>query len=157
MSLDEECFHEHLGSFEFREGAESGRWGFHQDDSVVWPNAVLWAAAPPRAGGPDRFFLFFNLADYPKSGPTAFVWDPDTKAKLDKAHWPKGANDVHMAFRATWNDANALYVPWDRAAAAGHPDWLVQHAGLIWAPSHTIVHYLRLTHELLQSDDYHGI
>ncbi len=156
LSLDEECFREHLEGFDFRQGEEAGRWSLHEDDSVKWPNAVIWVAAPPRASGPDRFHLFFNLGGYPNEGPTAFLWDPATKAKLDPANWPKGVNDVHMALRATWNNANAIYAPWDRLAAAGHPDWLVKHAGLLWSPAHTIVHYLRLTHELLQSEDYHG-
>ncbi len=157
MSLDEECFLDHLTRFDFLQGEEAGKWGQLKDEAVRWPNAVIWIAAPPREGAPDRFHFYFNLAQYPKSGPTAFLWDPETRSKLDTSKWPKGTNDIHMAFRATWNNADAIYVPWDRLAAAGHPDWLVQHAGLLWAPNYTIVNYLRPTYDLLQSEDYHGV
>lgn len=157
MNLDEECFHEHVASFAFQQGVEDGKWDLHDDESVKWPHAVIRIAAPQRSGGPAHFHLLFNLDHYPKTGPTAYPWDPETKTKLDVTKWPKGSNDVNMAFRATWNNADAIYVPWDRLAAAGHPDWIVQHAGLLWNPEHTIVNYLRPTHELLQSDDYHGV
>jgi hypothetical protein len=156
LTLDAECFQGHIASFEFREGEELGSWGLLLDKTVQWPNAVIWIAAAPRPQSPDRYHLFFNLAHYPKVGPTAYLWDIETKAKLALAKWPKGVGDVKMAFRTDWNNAAALYCPWDRVAAEGHPDWAVKHAGQIWTSGHTIVHYLRRTHELLISDEYYG-
>ncbi|MGB6220085.1 DUF7665 family protein [Haloferula sp.] len=156
LSLDEECFCEHLEGFNFLQGVTEGQWGLHEDESVKWPNTVIWVAAAARGESPTRFYLFFDLKHYPKTGPTAYLWDPASKSKLDLTKWPKGSNDVHMVFRATWNNAAALYAPWDRLAAAGHPEWPVKHAGLVWKPDHTIVNYLRPTYELLHSDDYHG-
>jgi hypothetical protein len=61
-----------------------------------------------------------------------------------------------MAFRTNWNNAIALYAPWDRVALACHPDWAAKHPGVAWKRSHTIVHYLRMTLELLWSDEYTG-
>lgn len=156
VSLDEECFREHLVSFDFREGAELGKWGLHEDETVRWPHAVIWVAAAPRGENPLRYYLFFNLDHYPMTGPTAYVWDCEKQAKLELAKWPKGTGNVQMVFRTNWNDAVALYAPWDRLAADGHPEWPGKHPGLLWTPKHTIVNYLRPTHELLNSDEYHG-
>jgi len=157
ISLDEECFREHLDGFNFRQGAADEQWGIHNDDSVKWPNVVIWISAKPSGQSPEIFHLYFDLNHYPKTGPTAYLWDPSTKTKLDLTKWPKGNGNVKMVFRTDWNNAKALYAPWDRLAAVGHPKWQSKHTGLIWNPNHTIVNYLRPTYELLHSDEYHGI
>jgi hypothetical protein len=156
VSLDAECFHEHVAGFDFREGVNLERWDLHEDEAVQWPNAVVWVAAAPRGESPRRYYLFFNLAHYPKTGPTAYLWDSEKKTKLDLAKWPKGTANVKMVFRTDWNNAVALYCPWDRLAAEAHGEWPAKHPGLLWTPKHTIVNYLRPTHELLNSDEYHG-
>lgn len=156
VSLDEECFREHLASFAFREGADLGKWGLHEDDAMQWPNAVIWVAAAPRGESPQRYYLIFNLEHYPKTGPTAYLWDCASKAKLDLMKWPKGVGDVQKVFRTNWKNAVALYCPWDRIAPQDHPKWPENHPGLLWSSKHTIVNYLRPTHELLNSDEYHG-
>lgn len=164
LSLDEECFREHLASYDFCEGAALEKWGLHQDDAVRWPNAVIWVAAAPRGESPTRYYLFFNLEHYPKTAPTAYPWNRETKSKLDLGKWPKGTGNVKIVFRTDWNNApeqagrlqSALYAPWDRVAAAGHSEWPPRHAGLLWTSKHTIVNYLRPTHELLNSDEYEG-
>lgn len=156
LSLDEECFREHLASYAFREGADLGKWGLHEDEAVRWPHMVIWVTAAPRGEGPTRYYLFFNLEHYPKTGPTAYLWNQETKSKLDLAKWPKGTGNVKMVFRTDWNNAVALYCPWDRLAAASHGEWPPKHAGLLWTPKHTIVNYLSPTYELLNSDEYEG-
>lgn len=156
VSLDEECFREHLAAFTFREGVDLRKWMLHEDEAVRWPNAVIWIGAAPRKDSPQRYYLFFNLEHYPKTGPTAYVWNAETKTKLDPSKWPKGTGDVKMVFRTDWNNAVALYCPWDRLAAADHAAWGSGHAGLLWTPKHTIVNYLGPTHELLNSDEYDG-
>lgn len=84
-------------------------------------------------------------------------WDFEKNVKLDLAKWPKGSGDVAKMFRTDWKGAVALYAPWDRFTAQEHnADWLKNYQGFEWNPSRTIVHYLRLTREILHSDDYHG-
>jgi hypothetical protein len=156
ITLDHECFLEHLALPAFQQGLDQGAWGVVKNDAVVWPDAILWISAPVRTNSPDRFYLRFNLRDYPEKAPTATVWDIDRNQRLDPAKWPKGRGDVAMAFRTNWNNAIALYAPWDRVALACHPDWAAKHPGVAWKRSHTIVHYLRMTLELLWSDEYTG-
>ena len=157
LSLDEECFREHLTGFEFKEGAEAGKWGLFEDERVVWPNVVMWVSAPERGTAPRRFYLRFDLGRYPAVGPTACAWDHEKGLKLDAAGRPKGSGDLQIAFRVDWENGNALYCPWDRFPVSTHPDWLVKFPGLVWAPGHTIVNYLRPTYQLLNSDEYTGI
>lgn len=156
MTLDQECFQEHMTTPDFQYGVERGWWDVVASDAVVWPHVVLWIAAPIRPNAPDRYHFRFFLKDYPEMGPTATVWNPERNERLDLAKWPKGIADVRMAFRIDWNNAVALYVPWDRVAMAAHADWATKHPGLGWKRTRTIVHYLRLTHELLASEEYHG-
>lgn len=157
MSLAEECFREHLARFDFVEGVELGKWGVHEDAAVLWPNVVIWVSAAPRPNAPSRYYLLFDLAHYPKAGPTAYVWDPSNRTKLETAKWPKGSGDVGKVFRIDWENAAALYAPWDRFPTSSHPDWPGSHPGLVWAPGHTIVNYLRPTHALLNSNEYQGV
>jgi hypothetical protein len=84
-------------------------------------------------------------------------WDLERNQKLEPQWWPKGTCDVAMAFRTDWNGATALYAPWDRLALEAHPDWFARYPGLAWKRTHTIVHYLRLTRELLDSNEYTGV
>lgn len=156
MNLDEDCFLEHVAGPRFQDGVCRGKWGLLEDEAVTWPNAIIWVSAAARDGCPDRYYFHFTLTDYPNLGPTSYVWDPDKCAKLELAKWPKGAGNVAMAFRTNWNNAPALYAPWDRVALASHPDWVDKHRDLIWHQSHTIVDYLNPVHELLHSDQHRG-
>jgi hypothetical protein len=54
-------------------------------------------------------------------------------------------------------EGRALYVPWDRVAIEGHPEWRTKHAGKLWSEEAGILSYLRPTHELLDSEDYEGV
>lgn len=140
----------------FQAGMAAGRWGVIADPRVEWPHVLIWIAAPPRAKSPDRWVLRFNLQDYPEKGPTAMVWDEAANTKLEPKRWPKGVGDVAMAFRTNWNDATALYAPWDRAGMDSHPNWKTEFPGLAWNSTKTILQYLNLTHELLATSEYHG-
>ena len=157
ITLDQECFLEHLAHPAFQYGVERGWWGVVKNDVLVWPEAILWISAPSRPNGPDRFFFHFTLPGYPERAPSATVWDIEGNQRLDLAKWPKGGGDVGMAFRTNWNNAVALYTPWDRVALESHPDWASKHPGIAWKRTYTIVHYLRMTHELLWSDEYTGV
>jgi hypothetical protein len=155
ISLSEECLLEHIAAPLFQDGVAHGWWDV-LPATVEWPYAVFWLAPPARPNSPDRYYLRVHLHDYPNKGPTATLWDLERRTKLELSKWPKGNNDVAMVFRTDWNNADALYAPWDRIAMDNHGDWPMKHPGRGWKPSYTIVHYLRHTRELLDSEDYHG-
>ncbi len=156
MRLDQGCFAEHVASRPFQDGVARGYWDVALRDGVEWPYAMIWIDAPSRPNSPERFFLRFHLQDYPAKGPTATLWDLDKNSQLDLAKWPKGDGDVGMVFRTNWKGAVGLYAPWDRYPLEDHPDWPQKYPGFVWKPTYTIAHYLRLTRELLHTDEYRG-
>jgi hypothetical protein len=160
MTLDQECFLEHLASSAFENGIERGWWSLVASEAVVWPYSLLWISMPERPNSPGRLHLHFHLKDYPTKGPTATPWSPENNTRLDLARWPKGKGNVAIAFRTgdDWRRQNpeGLYVPWDRIPAVGHPNWPTDYPGFVWQATYTIVHYLRWTRELLDSNEYTG-
>lgn len=153
MNLDEECYREHIAAPPFQDGV-ARRWWEESQSGALWPHAIIKLSLPPRQDSSDHLHLRFELNGYPSVGPTATLWDIDRNAILEANRWPKGVGDVAKVFRTDWNNMVALYAPWDRLAIAGHHDWPQLHRGRCWKPSFTIAHYLRFTHELLDSDDY---
>ncbi len=157
MRLDRACFEEHIASRPFQDGVARGDWGIAPRDGVDWPHVIIWTNLPTRANSPERLFLRFNLQDYPSKGPTAVPWDFERNQKLEITKWPKGNGDIAKVFRTDWEGAVALYAPWDRFTVEKHDaNWLKNYAGFEWNPSRTIIHYLRLTREVLHCDDYCG-
>lgn len=154
LSLNQECFNEHIQSPEFTEGVERGYWQLVEHPKILWPEVLIWVSAPVRLKGPDRFYLKFSLEGYPGTGPTATLWDPVTNLKLSRPEWPKGTGNVAAVF----NVGDFLYAPWDRNALAmgGHQNWPAIYRDMVWKSTHTIVHYLRQTRNLLESPEYHG-
>lgn len=157
MNISQECFNQHVASPTFQDGADRGWWGLLDSPVQPWPHVLIWVAAPVRPNSPSRFILRFTLEDYPAKGPTATLWDETTNSKLAFNRWPKGSGDVQIAFRTDYNNADALYVPWDRVVMDAHSDWPAKFPGISWRRSSTIVQYLRLTRELLDTSEYHGI
>ena len=156
MRLDQGCFEEHVASRPFQDGVARGYWDIAPRDGVEWPYLIIWIDAPSRPNSPERLFLRFHLQDYPAKGPTATLWDLDKNSQLDLAKWPKGDGDVGMVFRTNWEGAVGLYAPWDRYAMERHPDWPQKYPGVGWKPTCTITYYLRLTREVLHTDEYRG-
>ena len=156
MRLDRACFEEHVAARAFQDGVARGYWDTAPRDDMEWPHAILWIDLPPRANSPEKLFLRFDLQDYPSKGPTAVPWDFEKNVKLEFAKWPKGNGDVSKMFR-DWEGAVALYAPWDRFTVEKHDaNWLKSYPGFEWNPARTIVHYLRLTREVVHTDDYHN-
>lgn len=159
--LDQERFEADLQGGSFLIGVEKGRCGLAETASVPvqpeWPEVILWVAAAARTNSPDRFFFRVNCEKYPSEPVTAMIWDPASKEMLVAAKRPKGSGQVPVMFRTDWEGGRALYHPFDRIAAKGHPDWGSKYPGLVWDPGrHTIVDLLNVIHELLFSQDYIG-
>lgn len=152
MTPDELAFCEHVSGAPFQAGVDGGRWRLLYID---WPTATLAISAASRPDSPEEFFFRFELADYP-SVATACPIDIATGQTLPAEMRPKGEH-VGWAFRTDWQEGQALYVPWDRVAIAGHPEWQTKHAGKLWSEEEGIVTHLRFSHELLNSEDYLGV
>ncbi|MGI8546811.1 MAG: DUF7665 family protein [Gemmatimonadaceae bacterium] len=149
---DERAFRLHVGGGAFLRGVVRGRWRLL---SIAWPYALIAVRAADREHGPRELVLRFELSNYPNTTPTAAPWDAERNAPLDPARWPTGRSRVAAAFNPGWN-SQALYLPCDRRAIAGHDAWRTQHPAMIWSPSGDITQYLRIVHELLNSSDYTG-
>jgi hypothetical protein len=152
MTPDELAFREHVAGAEFQAGLDAGRWRLL---SMTWPTAILAVGAGPRAESPREFFFCFDLTAYPANA-TACPIDISNGQLLPAGRRPKGEIVGH-AFRTDWMEGRALYVPWDRIAIEGHPEWRTRHAGKLWSEEAGILSYLRPTHELLDSEDYEGV
>lgn len=149
---DERVFRAHVARGVFLSGEDRGRWRLV---SIDWPHADICVSASPRPGGPAEYAFRFDLGNYPQSPPTAQPWDLESGVPLNAGRWPGGTSHVQRAFNPDWN-AQAIYLPFDRQAIAGHDAWRTQHPHLIWSPDRDLTLYLRTLHELLNSPDYTG-
>ena len=149
---DERAFRAHIAGGAFLRGVVRGRWRLM---SIMWPFAVIAVSAALREDGVAEYLFRFELSNYPNATPTAAPWDGERNVPLDPAIWPTGRSRVAAAFNPGWNP-QALYLPCDRLAIAGHDAWRTQHPAMIWSPTGDITQYLRIVHELLNSSDYTG-
>jgi len=162
---DQRLFEADLQSAEFRIGVANGQWGLAEQDKIppdaAWPNVYIWIAAASRPNAPDRFYIRLNAAGYRSVPPTSSFWDPEKKAPVELARWPKGKPDSRFAkvFRTdTWQNGKgdgAFYHPYDRVPVADHPGWT--SAVPKWTDKTTIVNYLEEFHALFRSGDYVGV
>ena len=151
---DERTFRRDLAAARFQAGVDRGDWRL-VERKWTWPNPIIAVATAPRMDSPDEVALRFTVDGYPTLAPTSAPWDADEHAPLPPELWPTGGR-VSLAFNPRWN-ANAIYIPCDRLAIAGHDPWLEQHKAYLWDPSKEIVDYLLVIHELLHSAGYSGI
>lgn len=164
-SPDQRLFEEDVQSAPYRIGEAKSRWGRAESHGLPngagWPKAFFWMAAAPRPNAPDRFYVALDLTGYRSVAPTGGFWDPDKKAPLEIAKWPKGKPGTRfaMVFRTSgFNGAGrAFYHPYDRVATEGHGEWPKQQPHLIWTSSRTIVDYLEEFQSLLMTGDYVGV
>ncbi len=159
---DQRRFDADLREAPFLAGVADGRWDV-ADRSVAsgldWPLVLLSVTAAPRDASPDRFYLLLDCQGYPAEGPTGAFWDPNKRAPLPSAAWPKGKGQGQVAavFRPDWEGGRAIYHPFDRLTASKHADWPSKYPRLLWGGSRTIVDYLGMVHGLLNSNDYRGV
>jgi hypothetical protein len=154
MTPAEKVFRAHLEKGPFQSGVDRGRWELV---SVTWPHSVISVSAAERAGAPSEYSFRFDLSNYPASAPTAQPWNATGNAPLQRANWPGGRGRIQHAFNPDWKGGSCLYLPCDRCAIEGHDPWRVQHSEMIWNPKGDITQYLRIIHDLLDSEDYTGL
>ena len=148
MAPDERAFLADLARGAFRLGVAEHKWRL---DDLKWPHAYIAA----RARDGRWFTLRFECTNYPVGLPTACLWDRERAARLAVELWPKSRGGrVAAVFNPSWKNGNALYLPCDREAIAGHDAWLTTLPELIWRPADGIVQYLETVYELLNSFDY---
>ena len=153
MELDERVFRSHVDSGSFQSGADLHKWKLI---SILWPHVVISVSATPHEGWPSEYYFRFECTNYPEAAVTGQPWDHEREAPLEKAQWPGGKNRVPKVFNPDWNNGQCLYLPCDRIAINGHPDWLQKHPHLIWSRDRDITLYLGAIYELLHSSDYTG-
>ncbi|WP_144141050.1 hypothetical protein [Paraburkholderia sp. BCC1884] len=124
-----------------------GRWRLCE---VKWPNALIEVRAATGA-----FTLRFDLSGYPSHPPTAQLWDQKTNARLTDPLWPRSKGGrIGTVFRTNWMSGTALYLPCDRVTINTHPAWQTQMPAQLWRPDGSIVQYLEVVYELLNSLDF---
>ena len=114
-------------------------------------------SAAERPNSPSEYGLRIDLTRYPQDAPTAAPWDLDADAALPPARRPKGDRVGKVFYNVNWQEDNALYAPWDRAALDGHSNWFREYPEDAWHPGRDIAFLLSRVHELLNADDYSGI
>ena len=154
MTPAEIVFRAHLESGPFQSGVDRGRWRLA---SVIWPHSVIAVAATERVNAPSEYVFRFELNNYPVTAPTAQPWNQTTKAPLEHTNWPGGRGRIPLAFNPDWKGGSSLYLPCDRQAIEGHDPWRALHPEMIWNPKGDITQYLRIIHDLLNSEDYTGL
>jgi hypothetical protein len=138
----------------FQIGVANGYWGLAE---IAWPFAVFWVAAALRPNSPDRFFVRLDFQGYPTQAPTGNFCDPTTKEALPSGRRPKGRERVEKVFRTDWEGGRAFYHPYDRGAAASHPNWAQESPRRAWTRDRSIVDLLGVLHDLLNSSEYTGV
>jgi hypothetical protein len=102
-------------------------------DQVDFPALTITFAVPYDRFEPARLTLRLDCTGYPEQAPTGAPIDPETGGLLDQSHRPTHGRCA-MTFRTDWENGRALYLPVDRVALNGHPDWPTVHAHEIWDP-----------------------
>jgi len=130
--------------------------GFWQIEEAAYPLLIVSFAASTQTHAPGRLTVRFDVTAYPDVAATGCAWDLLRGAQLAADRRPTGGRAA-MTFRSDWENGNALYLPCDRIAIAGHPDWSTAHPHDLWSPDEGIAKYLRLVHTILtEADDaYH--
>jgi hypothetical protein len=152
--LDQQALEQHINRPEYRLAKYERRWEIL---SVKWPNVLVRIYAEYRNGAPGYFDFKFDCAGYPNMAPTAIPWDCSIDQPLAFARWPKGRTQIPSIFNPGWNNGRALYLPCDRLAIAGHPDWPTRYAHWLWKVGGGLSQYVRIIHGLLNSPDYTGL
>ena len=137
-----------LASTHVELGVHRGWWSI---DTVEFPTVVASFAVPVTLYAPGRLTLHVDCTDFPQQAPTAYPIDPVTGAILAPGSRPTHGRCA-MTFRSDWEGGRALYLPVDRVALNGHPNWRQEHPHEVWDPARGIVQFLRLVRRDLIED-----
>jgi hypothetical protein len=133
----------------FLAGVAAGDWRLV---SIDWPHAVIVLSAS-RGEIRRDVALRFDLDAYRTQPPTSQPWDATDGVALDPAEWPRGGPALNRAFNPQWR-IDALYIPYDRVALAGHETWITTRPEYAWGPDCDITTYLKHVRRLLDDDVY---
>lgn len=147
MAPDEQSLRADLASARFLSGEDRNRWRFKK---LEWPFVYINVIARDRR----EYTLRLDCCGFPTTPPTGTFWDLATNIKQSFDKWPQGGERLQQAFKPSWKNGDALYIPCDRESIVGHDGWFAQYPQLIWKPAKGISHYLEVVHGLLQSRDY---
>jgi len=145
---------------DFRIGVANGHWCLAREMSETdWPAVFTWVRAAPRANGPERLLVRWDLEGYNAHSPTGAFWDQSQKTYLSPGLWPKGRGGsvVAAVFKVHgWAaPGRGFYHPYDRQAQQGH-DWARQNPQHIWTTKNVLTDFIALVHRWLNCDDYLG-
>lgn len=147
MAPDEQSLRADLASARFLSGEDRNRWQYMK---LEWPYLYVKVTARDR----HEYMLRLDCSGFPTTPPTGTFWDLSIDSKLAFDKWPQGGERLQLAFKLSWKNGDALYIPCDRESVVGHDCWFSQYPQLIWKPAKGISHYLEVVHDLLQSRDY---
>ena len=143
--LSYDLLQDHLGTPEYLSVEMEGRWGsIINENGPSWPVFFFWVAS---ASG-NSYDFKFDLTGYPNIAPTAVLWNLADNTVLTPTQRPTGTKRTQQAFKQWGKECN--YLPCDRLAFEGHPDWPQLHSSLIWnSQNDTIVKYLNEVYQIL--------
>jgi hypothetical protein len=136
-----------LKSGRVQAGVLRGDWTFGE---LAWPFLIVEVSADEASRGRAGLTLKVDVTGYP-AAPTACPWDPATNAQLAPEARPTGGRAT-LAFRTDWEEGRALYLPVDRIALDGHPNWPQVYARDSWNPEEGIYQLLRLVYAILNEE-----
>lgn len=143
--LSSDLFQDHLNSPEYQSGEVEGRWGsINNENGPSWPVFFFWVVTSTG----DTFNFKFDLSGYPNLAPTGVLWDLEKNCVLAPEMRPTNTKRALQTFKDWGKECN--YLPCDRLAFEGHPDWTQLHSSLIWnSQKDTILKYLNEVYQIL--------
>lgn len=143
--LSNDIFIDHRNSAEYQSGEIEGRWGaINNENRPNWPIFIIWVTSTSGV----KYHFKFDFTSYPQNAPTAIIWDITNDSPLEKNKRPNSNNREIQAFKEWGKPCN--YLPCDRMAFDGHPDWPQLHPALIWnSQSDTFLKYLNELYQIL--------
>lgn len=140
-----EILHNDLDDPNYLSGEIEGKWGKvgieNEPEGFIF---LFWLIAKNGM----KYYLRFDLTNYNKEAPTAQLWDMDLHLPLSQQLFPDWSPRCTQVFRI-WG-IQSLYLPCDRLAFSGHPNWEIEHPSLVWENGEdSIYKYLNEVYQIL--------
>lgn len=145
VESDYQIFKQGLETSEYLSGEIDGDWGLVENNNgPIWPIVIFWV----KAKNNQKYHLRFDLTNYNQLAPTSQLWNIETNQPLEQLSWPNWSLRCQQVFRP-WGKP-CLYLPCDRMAFEGHPDWIQNHPSLVWKMGEdTIFKYLNEVYQII--------